>query len=151
MFSSSRCVFEFWQPTIHSDEGRRADVLKLPGLFTVVRAGETGIVGDAVFDDQAGIPVLESRHPGQEAFNARRIGGHDADGGEYDADFGYIRIHPREPVSGDLAGAGPHVGEDDGGAVGAKASLALRPPWDYSPAHEIANRAENHSPERRMA
>src|SRR5580700_4630181 len=56
--------------------------------------------------------MLEARSPSENTFNTCRIGCHDAYRREDDACLANIRIHPVEPVIGDLSRASPHIGED---------------------------------------
>src|SRR3954452_5075264 len=67
-----------------------------------------------ILDDQVGNPVLESVRPAQYTFDARRVGGNDAYGGEGSPIRSDVLVHRVEPLVRHLARPRTHVGQNDG-------------------------------------
>lgn len=106
-------VFKLCEPELHLQYLWREGFAETERLFgglpvREVCRGAGGILDDNIFD-----PILQATCPGEQAFDARRIGRDHADCCKSHAGFSYIVVHRLKPVGCDLPGTCAHVGKND--------------------------------------
>jgi len=106
-------VFELCEPELHLQYLRRESFTETDRLFSGPPVCEVCRGAGSVLDDDILNPLLQAARPGEQAFDACRIGCDHADRREAHAGLGHVIVHRLEPVGCDLAGTRAHVGKND--------------------------------------
>jgi len=106
-------VFKFGEPEFHPQDFRLEGRPETVRLLCRVPVGKVGQGARGVFDHRIGRSILQPARPSENALDARRVRRHYANGSEANARRCHIVIHQIEPIGGDLARSGSHIGKND--------------------------------------
>src|SRR6204780_2709879 len=109
----AKWVFKLCEPELHLEYLRRESFTETDRLFSGPPVREVCRRTGRVLDDHILDPLLQATRPGEQAFDAGRIGRDHADPCEANPGLSHIVVHRLEPIGCDLPGARAHVGKND--------------------------------------
>jgi hypothetical protein len=110
-------VLQFRKTEIHGEHSWLQSFLEELSLFGLTPICKVCRKGDCVFHDDVLHPILQMVSPTENALDTGRIRGNDPDGREAHSECLYVLEHGIEPLVCDLPGTGPHVRQNNRGAV----------------------------------